>query len=337
MAPVAVVLGGSAGLGRAVVRELADAGWDVGVIARDEARLASTVAEVEQRGRRGLAASVDVADAEGVEDAGARVQAELGPIDLWVNGPIGAVHGEFLDVEAEDFRRVTEVTYLGLVNGTRAALRRMVPRDRGHVIQISSALAHRGIPLLSSYCAAKAASRIFTESVSTELLHHRSRVRLSQIDMPALNTPFYSWVKNLTPARSRPVPVIFQPEVGARAVMAVVRRPRRRSWVGEPTAFAILGNRISGRVLDWGAATFGYRVQEARRARGAILPPNLYAPSPGDVQARGGFGAQSLPWSPQVWAVTHRRAAAGIGAAAGAVVAAWALAIGPWSRTGGAR
>lgn len=313
MAPVAVVLGGSAGLGRAVVRELARAGWDVGVIARGEARLAATVAEVEQCHRRALAASVDVADAAGVDAAGERFEAELGPIELWVNGPITAVHGEFLDVEPADFRRVTEVTYLGLVNGTRAALRRMVPRDRGHVIQISSALAHRGVPLLSSYCAAKAASRIFTESVTTELLHHRSRVRLSQIDMPSLNTPFYNWVKNLLPRGSRPVPLVFQPEVGARVVMQVSRHPRRRTWVGEPTLFAILGSRFAGGLLDRLAAAGGYRAQQARGTRGATQQPNLYEPSPGDVQARGRFGAESLSWSPQLWAITHRRAATGIG------------------------
>lgn len=315
MAPVAVVLGGSAGLGRAVVRELADAGWDVGIIARDRARLAATVAEVEQCQRQGIAVSVDVADAEGVDAAGERFEAELGPIELWVNGPIGAVHGEFLAVSPDDFKRVTDVTYLGLVNGTRAALRRMVPRDRGHIIQISSALAHRGMPLLSSYCAAKAASRIFTESVTTELLHHRSGVRLSQIDMPALNTPFYSWVKNLLPAPSRPVPLVFQPEVGARIVMAVARHPRPRTWAGEPTVCAIVGNRIAGGLLDRAAARFGYRVQERRGTHDERLQPNLYEPSPGAVETHGAFDAQSLSWSPQTWSITHRRAAAGIGAA----------------------
>jgi NAD(P)-dependent dehydrogenase (short-subunit alcohol dehydrogenase family) len=314
--PVAVVLCGSAGLGRAVVRRLAADGWDVGVLARDEGRLSATVREVEEHGGRAASVSVDVADAAGVEAAAERIERELGPIELWINGPIGAVHGEFLDVDPSDFARVTDVTYHGLVNGTRAALARMVPRDRGHVIQVSSALAHRGIPLLSSYCAAKAASRIFTESVSTELRHRRSRVRLSQIDMPALDTPFYSWVKNLLPSRSRPVPVIFEPEVGARAVAAVVRHPRARTWVGEPTVVAILGSRLAGGLLDRLAAAFGYRVQEARGIREPMLGANLYQPVPADVAVRGVFGRQSVSWSPQVWAVTHRRAATVLGFAA---------------------
>ncbi|MDF2574422.1 MAG: short-chain dehydrogenase [Agromyces sp.] len=324
--PVAVVLGGSAGLGRAVVRRLADDGWDVGVLAREEDRLAATVDEVTQRGGRATSVSVDAADAAGVEAAAARIERELGPIDLWVNGPITAVHGEFLEVDPVDFERVTDVTYHGLVNGTRAALSRMVPRDRGHVIQISSALAHRGMPLLSSYSAAKAASRIFTESVAVELRHHRSRVRLSQIDMPALDTPFYSWVKNLLPRRSRPIPIIFEPEVGARVVASVVRHPRSRTWVGESTVFAILGNRLAGGLLDRLAAVFGYRAQEARGIREPMLAPNLHEPVPADVATRGVFGRQAVSWSPQVWVVTHRRAASAVAAGAGVAAAGIALA-----------
>lgn len=315
---VAVVVGGSAGLGRAIVRELADAGWDVAVIAREIRRLAATVAEVQQRGRRGLWISTDVADARAVEDAAIRIERELGPIELWVNGPIGAVHGEFLDVDPADFERVTDVTYHGLVNGTRAALARMVRRDRGHVIQISSALAHRGIPLLSSYCAAKAAGRIFTESVTTELLHHHSKVKISQIDMPALDTPFYSWAKSLMPWRARPVPIVFEPETAARVVMTVVRHPRRRTWVGEPTLAAIIGNRLSGRTLDRLAATFGYRAQKASGDREPMLPPNLQRPVTADVAARGAFGDKAVSWSPQVWAITHRRTVSVTGAAVAA-------------------
>ncbi|WP_173922722.1 SDR family oxidoreductase [Agromyces sp. Marseille-P2726] len=323
---VAVVVGGSAGLGRAVVRELADAGWDVAVIAREIRRLAATVAEVQERGRRGLWVSTDVADGHGVEDAAPRIERELGPIDLWINGPIGAVHGEFLDVDPADFERVTDVTYHGLVNGTRAALSRMVPRNRGHVIQISSALAHRGLPLLSAYCAAKAASRIFTESVTTELLHHRSRIRISQIDMPALDTPFYSWSKSLMQWRARPVPIVFEPETAARVVMTVVRHPRRRTWVGEPTLAAIVGNRLSGRTLDRLAATFGYRAQKATGERDPMLPPNLNRPVPADVATRGAFGDKAVSMSPQVWAITHRRTLSAVGAAvAAAAVGAVAL------------
>ncbi len=320
---VAVVMCGSAGLGRAIVRQLADDGWDVAVLARDAARLATTVREIEERGRRGVSVSVDVVDHEGMDAAADRIERELGPIDVWINGPITAVHGEFLDIDPADFERVTDVTYHGLVNGTRAALSRMVPRDRGHVVQISSALAHRGLPLLSAYSAAKGASRIFTESVRSELLHQGSRVRISQVDMPSLNTPFYSWVKSLRPRRSRPVPIVFEPEVGARVVSAVVRHPRPRTWVGEPTLVAIIGNRISGGLLDRLAATFGYAVQEARSEHAPMLPPNLYDPVPADVGAHGDFDGKSVTWSPQVWAVLHRRAAmAGLALAGAAAVAA---------------
>ncbi len=329
---VAVVMCGSAGLGRATVRELADGGWDVAVLARDEGRLAATVEEIRARGVRGMSVSVDVVDAQAVDAAAARIEDELGPIDLWINGPITAVHGEFLDIDPADFERVTDVTYHGLVNGTRAALGRMVPRDRGHVIQISSALAHRGLPLLSAYCAAKGASRIFTESVTSELLHRRSRVRISEIDMPALNTPFYSWVKNLLPKRSRPVPVVFQPEVGARVVATVVRHPRRRTWVGEPTLAAIIGNRVSGRLLDWLSATFGYRVQEARGIEEPMLPPNLYEAVPAEVGAHGAFDEKAVTWSPQVWAVLHRRAASALGVVAAAAAGAGAVALRKRSR-----
>lgn len=323
--PVAVVVGGSAGLGRAVVRRLADEGWDIAVLAREEGRLAAAVRDVEERGRRALSVSVDVTDALGIEAAADRIERELGRMDLWVNGPIAAVHGEFLDVSAADFERVTDVTYHGLVNGTRAALSRMVPRDHGHVIQISSALAHRGVPLLSSYCAAKAAGRIFTESVSAELRHHGSRVRISQIDMPALNTPLYDWITSRLPFRSRPIPVVFQPEAGARAVAAVVRRPRARTWVGEPTVAAILGNRVAGGLLDRLAATFAYRMQEARGTADPMLPSNLTEPTVADVATRGAFGAEALSWSPQLWVVTHRRPAALVGTAASAGVLALLL------------
>jgi NAD(P)-dependent dehydrogenase (short-subunit alcohol dehydrogenase family) len=199
---------------------------------------------------------------------------------------------------------------------------------------VSSALAHRGIPLLSSYCAAKAASRVFTESVATELRHHRSRVRLSQIDMPALDTPFYSWVKNLLPRRSRPVPIIFEPEVGARVVASVVRRPRARTWVGEPTVVAILGSRVAGGLLDQLAAAFGYRVQEARGVTEPMLGSNLYEPVPADVAARGVFGGQSVSWSPQTWAVTHRRIASALGLAATVAGAAGATAVAVRRRSG---
>ena len=322
---VAVVAGGSAGLGRAVVRALADDGWDVAVLARGEARLAASVEEVRSRGRRATGVPTDVADAAAVEAAADRIEAELGPIDLWVNGPLTIVHAEFLDIDPHDFERITDVTYHGAVNGTRAALSRMVPRDRGHVIQVTSALSHRGMPLMAAYSAAKAAERIFSESVRSELLHSRSAVRLSQVDMPALNTPLYSWMKTMLPHHSRPLPIVFQPEVGARVVARVARHPRPRTWVGEPTVVAILGNRVAGGLFDRLLARFGYRLQQAPDAAEPMLPPNLHAPVDAAADAHGIFDDRSVRWSPQTWAVLHRGTAYGLlaltGAAAGLALA----------------
>jgi NAD(P)-dependent dehydrogenase (short-subunit alcohol dehydrogenase family) len=323
---VAVVAGGSAGLGRAVVRELADDGWDVAVLARGEERLAATVDEVRSRGRRAMWIAADVADGEAVEDAAARIEAELGPIELWVNGPLAAVHAEFLDVDPRDFERITDVTYHGTVNGTRSALSRMVPRDSGHVIQTTSALAHRGLPLMAAYCGAKAAERIFSESVRSELLHNGSRVQISQVDMPALNTPLYSWMKTKLPYHSRPLPMVFEPEVGARVIARVARHPRPRTWVGEPSVAVILGNRVAGGLLDRLAAQFGYRWQQAPDVTEPMLPANLDAPVATDVAARGIFGDRSLRMSPQLWMVLHRGAASAIAVGVAAVTVAGALA-----------
>ncbi|MDQ2660985.1 MAG: SDR family oxidoreductase [Actinomycetota bacterium] len=315
---VAVVAGGTAGLGRAVVRALADDGWDVAVLARGEARLTATVEEVRSRGRRSLGVPTDVTDSAAVEAAADRIEAELGPIELWVNGPLAVVHAEFLDIDPEDFERITDVTYHGTVNGTRAALSRMVPRNRGHVIQTTSALSHRGMPLMAAYCAAKAAERIFSESVRSELLHSHSAVRISQVDMPALNTPLYSWMKTTLPHHSRPIPIVFQPEVGARIIARVAKHPRPRTWVGEPTVVAILGNRVAGGLLDHMASRFGYRLQQAPDAAEPMLPANLHAPVDAAVDAHGIFDDRSVRWSPQAWAVLHRGTANGLLALAGA-------------------
>jgi NAD(P)-dependent dehydrogenase (short-subunit alcohol dehydrogenase family) len=314
---VAVVAGGSAGLGRAVVRGLADDGWDVAVLARGEARLAATVEEVHARGRRAIGVPTDVADAAAVEAAADRIEAELGPIELWVNGPLAIVHAEFLDIDPHDFERITDVTYHGTVNGTRAALSRMMTRNRGHVIQTTSAVSHRGMPLMAAYSAAKAAERIFSESVRSELLHSHSAVRLSQVDMPPLNTPLYSWMKSMLPHHSRPLPIVFQPELGARVIVRVARHPRARTWVGEPTVAVVLGNRVAGGLLDRLFARFAFRLQQAPDAAEPMLPGNLHAPVDAAVEAHGIFDDKSVRWSPQVWAVLHRGAAYGVLALAG--------------------
>ncbi|AYG04370.1 SDR family oxidoreductase [Gryllotalpicola protaetiae] len=314
---VAAVTGGSAGLGRAIVRELAARGWDVAVLARGLDGLAGAAHDVELAGRRALAVETDVADHEQVEAAAERTEAELGPIELWVNNAMTGVFGEFLDAVPEDYERVTRVVYLGTVNGTRAALARMRARDRGHIIQIGSALAHRGIPLQAAYCGAKHAITGFTESVLTELLHDGSHVKISQVDMPALNTIQFDWVKSSLPEHPQPVPPVYQPEAGARVVADVAERPRRRTWVGGPTVATVLGSRAASRLLDGYLAKTGFAGQQAPdKGDGPAFPSNLYAPVPGDHGAHGAFDDRAIDDSPQLWALRHRRALGGAAVAA---------------------
>ncbi|MBN9187583.1 MAG: SDR family NAD(P)-dependent oxidoreductase, partial [Microbacterium sp.] len=222
----------------------------------------------------------------------------------------------------------TAVDYFGFVNGTRAALSRMTARDRGHVIQVGSALGHRGIPLQAAYCASKHAITGFTESVLTELIHNGSRVSLSRVDMPALNTIQFNWVKSNLPHHPQPVPPIYQPEVGARAVADVADRPRRRTWVGESTVATIIGNRVLSPFMDWYLARTCYSGQQAPAVRDPMLAPNLFSPDEGDHGAQGVFAARSLRWSPQTWAIGHRRASAAAAALAAfgvvSALAAWA-------------
>jgi len=304
---VAVVTGGSAGLGRAIVRELASRGWDVGIIARNEDGLKAAVAEVESAGRRGHYVSADVAEAEAVEDAAGAIEDALGPIDVWINDAMTGVFGEFIEVDAADFDRATRVNYLGFVNGTRAALKRMVPRDHGQVIQVGSALGHRGIPLQAAYCGSKHAIKGFTESVVTELEHRGSRVRVSEVDMPALNTTQFNWVKNYLPDHPQPVPPIFQPEVGARAIADVAERPRKRTWVATSTVATIMGNRVTTRFMDWYLARTGYQGQQADGREKPMLPTNLYESVPGDHGSHGAFDDSAHEISPQAWAHQRRR------------------------------
>jgi NAD(P)-dependent dehydrogenase (short-subunit alcohol dehydrogenase family) len=323
---IAVVTGGSAGLGRAISRELAKRGWDVAILARGDEGLAATVSEVEALGHRAFAVSVDVVDRVALGAAADRIEAEFGAIDLWVNNAMAGVFGEFLSTDPDDFERATAVNYFGFVNGTRAALSRMVPRDSGQVIQVGSALAHRGIPLQAAYCGAKHAITGFTESVTTELLHNHSRVRVSQVDMPALNTIQFNWVKSRLPNHPMPVAPIFQPEVGARAVADVAERPRSRTWVGESTVATILGNRFGARLLDRLLAKSAYDGQQDASKTEAMLPSNLYAPVAGDHGAHGIFDGEARTSSPAVWAIENRPLATGLAAIAG--VAAASLVVG---------
>ncbi len=324
---VAVVTGGTAGLGRAIVREFAARGWDVAVLARGQDGLDGAVRDVRDAGGRAIGIPTDVSEHDQVDAAARRIEDELGPIAVWVNNAMTGVFGEFVRTDPADFERAVRVDFLGFVNGTRAALDRMMPRDRGCVIQVGSALAHRGIPLQSAYCASKHAITGFTESVLTELLHDGSRVALCQVDMPAMNTIQFDWVKSQLPHHPQPVPPIYQPELCAAVVVDTAERPRRRTWVGESTVTTILGNRVASRILDRQAAKSGYSGQQAPGLTEPMIGPNLYEPVPGDHGARGAFDDRSWSASPQTWAIRHRPLAwAAAAAALGAVGAALAAA-----------
>lgn len=248
----AVVTGGTAGIGRATVRELARRGWDVAVLARGQERLDDTVRAVQQAGRRAIGSSVDVADAAAAVVAAAdQVEDALGPTDLWVNDVFTGAIAFFDDITTEESDRITAVTYLGYVNGTRAALRRMTPRNRGTIIQVGSALAHRGIPLQSPSCGAKHAIRGFTEAIRVETMHKRLDIDICQVDMPAMNTPQFDWVLHRgIDHHPMPVAPIYQPEIAGRAVAHVAEHPRRVMWIGLPTVLTILGNRVAPALLD---------------------------------------------------------------------------------------
>jgi NAD(P)-dependent dehydrogenase (short-subunit alcohol dehydrogenase family) len=310
MSKVVVVTGGSAGVGRATVRAFADRGYDVAVLARGTEGLEAARREVEAAGGRGLAIPVDVADAEAVEQAAQRTEDELGPIDVWVNNAMVSVFSPVKQMRPEEYRRVTEVTYLGTVHGTLAALERMLPRDRGVIIQIGSGLAYRAIPLQSAYCAAKHAIQGFTESLRSELYHDGSRVRVTMLQLPAVNTPQFDWVRSRLPHRAQPVPPIYQPEVIADAVVWASEHGREEMYLGFSAVKAIAANRVVPRLLDHYLARTGYTSQQTDEPEDRGRADNLWAPVPGDFGAHGRFDAVAHDRSPQVWLSEHRRALA---------------------------
>ena len=319
-APVVVVTGASAGVGRATVRAFAARGAHLGLIARGEDGLAAARREVEAAGGRALALPVDVARADQVELAAAAVEEELGPIDVWVNNAMVSVFSPVVEMTAEEFRRVTEVTYLGYVHGTLAALRRMLPRDRGVIVQVGSALAHRGIPLQAAYCGAKHAIQGFTESLRCELLHDESNVRVTMVQMPALNTPQFGWVRTRLPNFPQPVPPIYRPEVAAEAVVWAAEHDRREINVCAPAALTILADKIAPGLLDRYLARTNYQAQQTDRPIEPDRRDNLLAPVPGDHGADGPFVDRARGADPQWWLTTHRGLVAAFAAgAAGAV------------------
>ena len=308
---VAVVTGGAAGLGRAIVRELAAAGFDVAIVARGADGVAGAVRDVRAAGRRGLGVLTDVSDRNAVESAADRIEDVLGPIEVWINDAMASVFAPFMDTDPDDFDRAVAVTFGGFVNGTRAALRHMKPRNRGVLIQVGSALAFRGIPLQAAYCASKHAMVGFTESVITELIHDKSKVRVSMVHMPGMNTVQFNWVKTHLPHHPQPVPPIYQPEVGARAVMHAVEHRRRSMWVAASTVGTILGNRTIAPLLDIYLGKTGYSGQQAPGDDRPEIGFNLWHPVAGDHGAHGDFDHKSHPRSPELIISTHRGAAAG--------------------------
>ena len=321
---VAVVTGASSGVGRATVRRLAEEHHAVALLARGEEGLAAAAEEVRQLGQRALPIPTDVADAEQVESAADRCESELGPIDVWVNNAMTTVFSPFMEIEPDEFRRATEVTYLGVVWGTRAALQRMKPRDRGTIVLVGSALAYRGIPLQSAYCGSKHAIKGFFESVRSELLHDGSRVRLSLVDLPAVNTPQFDHCRTRLPKQPQPVPPIYQPEVAADAIAWTARTGEREVYVGAPTWKTIWGERIAPGIGDHYLAKNGYSGQQADEPVNGDRPDNLFAPVEGDHGAHGRFEQGTRVRSPLLWLGKHRRAV-GVAALAGAGAAAAAI------------
>jgi short-subunit dehydrogenase len=296
---VAVVTGASAGVGRATVRELAKRRVALGLLARGEAGLDAAREEARSLGARAVAIPTDVADAHAVDAAAAEIERELGPIDAWVNDAMTSVFAPVKETSAAEIRRVTEVTYLGVVHGTLAALRRMLPRDSGVIVQVGSALAYRSIPLQAAYCAAKHAVVGFTDSLRTELIHDHSNVRVTMVQLPALNTPQFEWVRSRLPRRAQPVAPIYQPEVAARAIVRAIDRPRREVLVGLPTVVAVQLQKLVPGILDRYLAATAYKAQQTQQPEDPNRPDNLYRPVDERVDegARGRFDRQASPRS----------------------------------------
>ena len=320
---IVVVTGASAGIGRATARLFGERGASVGLIARGEAGLDGAVRDVEEAGGKALAVTADMADYAQVTAAARQIEEHFGPIDVWVNVAFTSVFAPFAEIAAEEFRRVTEVSYLGFVHGTMAALILMRPRGRGTIVQVGSALGERSIPLQSAYCGAKHAINGFTSSLRCELLHENSGVHVTVVQMPAVNTPQFSWVRSRLPKHPQPVPPIYQPEVAARGVVFAADHPRRRQyWVGGSTAATIVANRLAPALLDRYLARTGYGSQQTAQPAGPGRPDNLVQPVDGthghDHGSRGAFDGKSHQRSPQLWVSQHARLASG--ALAGAAV-----------------
>jgi short-subunit dehydrogenase len=324
-ARVAVVCGASAGVGRATALALAQAGYQVALIARGLQGLEEAQAELEASGAQVLAIALDVADAEAMDRAAERIEAELGPIDIWVNSAMATVFGPVRLTSAAEFKRVTEVTYLGVVHGTLAALRHMQPRNRGTIVQVGSALSYRAIPLQSAYCAAKFAIRGFTDSLRCELIHDKSGVRLTMVQLPAHNTPQFDWSRNKMSRRAQPVPPIHKPEVAAQAILRAAREAPRELWVGRASLQAIIGTMLMPGLLDRMMAKQAWDGQMTEEPLAAAQPDNLFQPVAGLHRLHGRFDDKALDKAPSLASDTVGKLALGLAiAVALAVVIAMA-------------
>jgi NAD(P)-dependent dehydrogenase (short-subunit alcohol dehydrogenase family) len=321
---VVVVTGASAGVGRAVAREFGRRRARVALLARGRDGLEAAAREIEAMGGEALVVPTDVAVSAEVDAAADAVERRWGPIDIWINNAMASVFSPVWQMEPSEYERVTAVTYLGVVHGTLAALRSMMPRDRGTIVQVGSALAYRSIPLQSAYCAAKHAVVGFTDSLRCELVHEKSRVQVTAVHLPAMNTPQFDWVKSRLPHKAQPVPPIYEPEVAARAIHWAAHHRRREIWVGAPTVQAILGQKLAPGALDRYLGRTGFDSQQTDEPKPVDQPDNLWKPVAGDHGAHGRFGNRSHKRSLQAWAALHR-GALGV-ALAGALLTTMAVA-----------
>lgn len=316
---VVVITGASAGVGRATVREFAKHKAKIGLIARGREGLEGARRDVEELGGEALVLPADVANADQVEAAAAEVERKFGPIDIWINDAMVSVMSPIKQMTPEEFKRVTEVNYLGFVYGTLAALKRMLPRDRGSIVHVGSALAYRSIPLQSAYCASKHAIAGFHASLRSELMHDGSNVHTTMVQMPALNTPQFGWSKTRLPRKSQPVPPIYQPEVAARVIYYAAHHPKRREYyAGFSAVKARLAQDFAPSFADWYLAKTGYEAQQYDGKSDPERPNNLWKPVPGDRGAHGAFDDRARPFSIEGWLETHTGllALAGVGAIA---------------------
>jgi NAD(P)-dependent dehydrogenase (short-subunit alcohol dehydrogenase family) len=328
MSDVVVITGASGGIGRATARRFGKDGAKVALLARGRAGLEAAAKEVEEAGGRALVLPTDVADADQVEAAAQATEEALGPIDIWVNDAMATIYAEFLDIEPDEYRRATDVSYHGMVWGTRSALKRMKPRDRGSIVQVCSAMSYRGIPLQAPYCGAKAACKNFTESVITELRHHKSNVQISMVQLAGFNTTQFTWGRTKLPKQTQPVPPFYQPEVAADAVHWSAYHKRRQIFVGAPTVMNILGERVAPWFLDWYLAktAFGSQMTD-QPLNGGAGHDNLFEPVDEDEDrgAHGPFDGRAHSHSFQTALSKHRRLAGVVAAGAGAAATGAAL------------